>query len=328
MIRWLCVTLFLLAALVGIAQVNVSGIVLEKGPDTPLAGASIVLRNAEGKIKKFATSDAKGEFSLSVPELKGYTVDVAMMSFAKQTINLDSAKFPLTVKMEVAATVLKEVAVKADRIREQGDTITYNVGSFAQAQDRSIGDVLKRMPGIDVAKSGKIQYQGEDINKFYIEGSDLLGGKYGIATNGISHDDVGAVEVMENHQPMQVLSGISFSDKAAINLKLKNKAKATWTFHGDAGAGCSWQPEGVVWDGEIFAMAVMPGFQNMKLRLFAQRDELGDSSRLHAGTGRKARHQRRKCQGLYFGKGLCLSAPAERNLQQMDYGQSNDSYHF
>lgn len=106
--------------------------------------------------------------------------------------------------------MLKEVAVKADRIREQGDTITYNVGTFAQAQDRSIGDVLKRMPGIDVSNSGKIQYQGEDINKFYIEGSDLLGGKYGIATNGINHDDVGAVEVMENHQPMQVLSGISF----------------------------------------------------------------------------------------------------------------------
>ena len=137
------------------------------------------------------------------------------------------------------------------------------VGTFAQAQDRSIGDVLKRMPGIDVSNSGKIQYQGEDINKFYIEGSDLLGGKYGIATNGINHDDVGAVEVMENHQPMQVLSGISFSDKAAINLKLKNKAKATWTFHGDAGGGYSWQPEGAVWDGELFAMAVMPGFQNI-----------------------------------------------------------------
>ncbi|WP_290385435.1 hypothetical protein [uncultured Duncaniella sp.] len=119
------------------------------------------------------------------------------------------------------------------------------------------------MPGINVESSGKIQYQGEDINKFYIEGSDLLGGKYGIATNGISHEDVGAVEVMENHQPMQVLSGISFSDKAAINLKLKNKAKATWTFHGDAGGGYSWQPEGAIWDGELFAMAVMSNFQNI-----------------------------------------------------------------
>jgi len=112
--------------------------------------------------------------------------------------------FSLSVQLEPGTTLLKEVTVKADRIREQGDTITYNVGSFAQQQDRSISDVLKRMPGINVEQSGKIQYQGGVINKFYIEGSDLLGGKYGIATNGISHEDVGAAEVMENHQPMQV----------------------------------------------------------------------------------------------------------------------------
>ena len=196
----------MMAAFYTAAQVNVSGIVVEEGGNEPLPGASVILRNEEGKIKKYATSNSKGEFSISSPTIKGYTIDVSMMSFAKQTIKLDSVKLPLTIVMKAAATLLKEVAVKADRIREQGDTITYNVGSFAQVQDRSIGDVLKRMPGIDVAQNGKIQYQGEDINKFYIEGSDLLGGKYGIATNGINHDDVGAVEVMENHQPMQVLS--------------------------------------------------------------------------------------------------------------------------
>lgn len=261
--RLIFILAFVLAALTGAAQVNVSGVVVEEGSNEPLTGASVILRNSQGKIKKYATTDDKGKFSISTSEIKGYTLDVSMMSFAKQTVKLDSVQLPITIIMKASATMLKEVAVKADRIREQGDTITYTVGTFAQAQDRSIGDVLKRMPGIDVSKTGKIQYQGEDINKFYIEGSDLLGGKYGIATNGINHDDVGAVEVMENHQPMQVLSGISFSDKAAVNLKLKNKAKATWTFHGDAGGGYSWQPEGAVWNGELFAMAVMPGFQNI-----------------------------------------------------------------
>lgn len=245
------------------AQVNVIGKVIDKESNEPLVGASVIVKGADGKIKKFASSKSDGDFSITMPSVSGCRLEVTMMSFAKQSIPLDSVSFPLTVYMEPGTTLLKEVTVKADRIREQGDTITYNVGSFAQQQDRSIGDVLKRMPGIDVANNGKIQYQGEDINKFYIEGSDLLGGKYGIATNGISHEDVGAVEVMENHQPMQVLSGISFSDKAAINLKLKNKAKATWTFHGDAGGGYSWQPEGAIWDGELFAMAVMLGFQNI-----------------------------------------------------------------
>ncbi|MBO4963359.1 MAG: carboxypeptidase-like regulatory domain-containing protein [Prevotella sp.] len=261
--RILIVYLFGLLPLIATAQVNVSGKVVDRTANEPLAGASVIVKGADGKIKKFASTKADGAFTMQVASVNGCRLEVAMMGFVKQSLPLDGASFPLTVYMEEGSTVLKEVTVKADRIREQGDTITYNVGSFAQAQDRSIGDVLKRMPGIDVAKNGKIQYQGEDINKFYIEGSDLLGGKYGIATNGISHNDVGAVEVMENHQPMQVLSGISFSDKAAINLKLKNKAKATWSFHGDAGGGWSWQPEGAIWDGELFAMAAMAGFQNI-----------------------------------------------------------------
>lgn len=255
--------LCLCVALACVAQVNVTGTVFDKENDEPLAGASVIVKGADGKIKKFSTSKADGAFALSLPSVAGCRLEVSMMSFAKQTLPLDSVSFPVKVYLVPGNTLLKEVTVKADRIREQGDTIKYNVGSFAQEQDRSIGDVLKRMPGINVEKSGKIQYQGEDINKFYIEGSDLLGGKYGIATNGINHEDVGSVEVMENHQPMQVLSGISFSDKAAINLKLKNKAKATWTFHGDAGGGYAWQPQGAIWDGEVFAMAVMPKFQNI-----------------------------------------------------------------
>lgn len=263
MTRLISYILFLIVAASAVAQVNVLGTVVDKESNEPLTGASVIVKGADGKIKKFTTSKGDGGFAMSLPTVEGCRLEVTMMSFTKQSIPLDSVAFPLTVYMEPGATVLKEVTVKADRIREQGDTITYNVGSFAQQQDRSIGDVLRRMPGINVEQSGKIQYQGEDINKFYIEGSDLLGGKYGIATNGISHEDVGAVEVMENHQPMQVLSGISFSDKAAINLKLKNKAKATWSFHGDAGGGYSWQPDGAIWDGELFAMAVMPNFQNI-----------------------------------------------------------------
>lgn len=255
--------LYFLCAASAAAQVSVTGKVIDKENNEPLTGASVIVKGSDGKIKKYTTSKADGGFTMTIPSVSGCRIEVSMMSFGKQSLPLDSISLPVTVYMEPGSIKLKEVAVKADRIREQGDTLTYSVSSFAQSQDRSIGDVLKRMPGISVEKSGKIQYQGEDINKFYIEGSDLLGGKYGIATNGINHEDVGAVEVMENHQPMQVLSGLSFSDKAALNLKLKNKAKATWTFHGDAGGGYSRQPQGAVWDGEMFAMAVMPSFQNI-----------------------------------------------------------------
>ncbi len=60
--RLLFIIAFALAALNGVAQVNVSGVVVEEGTNEPLTGASVILRTAEGKIKKYATSDANGKF--------------------------------------------------------------------------------------------------------------------------------------------------------------------------------------------------------------------------------------------------------------------------
>lgn len=211
----------LFIALCAYSQWNVTGKVAEKNTGKILAGANVMVKDIDGKLLKFTITSNDGTFNIKMPiaaEKKLY-INVSMMGMKTYSAPLQQSTNHLYIQMEEDTKELKEVVVKADRIRENGDTVVYLVSSFAQKQDHTIGDVLQRIPGIDVAVDGKIQYQGIDINKFYIEGSDLLGGKYGIATNGISYDDIASVEVMENHQPMQVLQNITFSDKAAINLK-------------------------------------------------------------------------------------------------------------
>ena len=262
--RIICILSFLLMTCSAFAQKEVTGRLTDKQTGEALVGANVMVKNAEGKLVKFATTRDDGTFLIKLSAWsKGMTIHVSMVGMKTYTAPLTEEIKKLDIRMEEDTQELKEVIVKASRIRENGDTITYRVSGFAQKQDRSIGDVLQRMPGIDVASNGKIQYQGTDINKFYIEGSDLLGGKYGIATNGISHDAIGAVEVLENHQPMQVLSGLSFSDQAAINLKLKDKAKATWLLNGHIGGGWSNQPKEGLWNGEAFLMAVMANYQTI-----------------------------------------------------------------
>ncbi|MDE6008658.1 MAG: TonB-dependent receptor [Muribaculaceae bacterium] len=233
-------------------KTTVAGTILEETSGSPVPGANIVVKS-NGKMKAFASSDEDGKFSLAIQKnLPDLSITVSAAGYKTYSSPLNYADSPLTVILADGALQLKEVVVKSKPITAEGDTLTYTVSSFAQSQDRSIGDVLRRMPGIDVAESGKIKYQGSEINKFYIEGSDLLEGKYGIATNGIDHRDVGAVEVMENHQPIRVLQGYSISDQAAINLKLKDQAKAKLTGHGMIGAGAATQPHGFVWDTEGF----------------------------------------------------------------------------
>lgn len=244
------------------AENLITGSVVQTSDKSPISGANILIKDANGKILAYGVSATNGHFSIKLSSTsEKLFISAAMIGYKSYSAPLALDGKPLVIKMEKGALQLQEVVVKANRIRENGDTITYTVNSFAQRQDRTIGDVLKRMPGIDVTNNGKIQYQGIDINKFYIEGNDLLGGKYGIATNGISYDDIGAVEVMENHQPMQVLRGLSFSDQAAINLKMKNKSKATLLVHGTLAEGFSEQPKGLLWQGDIFTMMVTGKYQ-------------------------------------------------------------------
>ncbi len=84
------------------------------------------------------------------------TIHVTIMGYRSYSAPLEFDGNPIVIRLEEGTFQLREVTVKADPIRESGDTITYTVGSFAQKQDRTIGDVLKRMPGIDVAKNGEV----------------------------------------------------------------------------------------------------------------------------------------------------------------------------
>ena len=133
-----------------------------------------------------------------------------------------------TIKMQEQAVALKEVKVTPQRIRAEGDTLTYSVAGFKQKQDRSIADVIAKMPGLEVQPNGSIKYQGKTINKFYIEGMDLLGGKYAMASENLSADKVKSVQVYENHQPVKALKNVQFSEQAALNLVLKDDAKNVW----------------------------------------------------------------------------------------------------
>jgi hypothetical protein len=77
------------------------------------------------------------------------------------------------------------------------------------------------MPGVEVNKDGTILYQGEAINKFYVNGKDLMEGGYGTINNSLPKDAVQKVEIMENHQPVKILQDKVASENAAINVKLK-----------------------------------------------------------------------------------------------------------
>lgn len=59
----------ILATVIAEAEVNVSGTVIDKENNAPLVGASVIIKDAYGKIKKFASSKVNGSFEMTVPSV-------------------------------------------------------------------------------------------------------------------------------------------------------------------------------------------------------------------------------------------------------------------
>lgn len=234
MLKIICLLIFLSALSVSAQTVVTGKIVDSNGEAVP---SVIVKRYIAGhKMRGYTCSSSDGSFCIKA-EI-GDMLEFSMLGFKSQRIEIEGGMKPLIVKMSDDAIKLKEVTVKSDKVHEHGDTISYIVGAYANGNDRSIGDVIAKIPGFDVDKStGKISYEGKPISKFYIEGLDMLGGKYGTATNTLPQGEVGSVQVLRNHKPIRVLEDFTFTDDAAVNIKMKSSAKTHWVTSWKAGGG-------------------------------------------------------------------------------------------
>ena len=224
--RLLYIILYMMLAASASAQVKVTGRVINL-QNKPVSDVIVKLMNGT-KTLAFTSSNAKGEYAL---ELKSaptgeVTLQFNHISYEKESERLSLKERVTKVDMVLTpkAVSLKEVTVKATPLWQRGDTLSHNLASFLGKGDVTLEDGLKRLPGVDVAKSGAISYMGTPISQFNIEGLDMLGGKYNLATRNIPADYVTQVEIVRNHHSRRVEKDVP-SNEVSMNIKLAKKAK-------------------------------------------------------------------------------------------------------
>ena len=218
------------------AQKTVTGKITDSQGD-PLPSASVTIEEpGNDAIIAYGISNSKGEYKVTFTSAES-SVDLKVKAFnhKSQTKNISNENQNINFKLDGETTEIQEVRLKTRLITKRGDTIAYDLNAFDSKADRTLSDVLKKIPGIEVNTDGSILYQGEPINKFYVNGKDLMEGGYGTINNSLPKDAVSQVQVMENHQPVKILQDKVPSENAAINVKLKNKV--TMTGRGEVGAG-------------------------------------------------------------------------------------------
>jgi hypothetical protein len=234
---------------VSYAQTTINGRIVDE-QQLPIAGANVIIYQAgTTKLLSYAISDEEGRYQVSFTTLAdSILLEVSLLGYAKKQQSLRNTNQTIHLTLAESAEQLKEIVVKAPPIVHSNDTVSYNVSSFQTKDDRVIADVLAKLPGIEILDDGRILYQGRPIQKYYIEGLDLLKGKYNLANQNLPAGTVEQVQILENHQPIQILDSIQFSDEASLNIKLRNDVTVT----GSANLGAGVSP--TLWSANVTPM--------------------------------------------------------------------------
>lgn len=256
--RYSLLFIFLLfVSITGFAQIEIQGTVKDIQSEDPLGSSTVVLSPiGKTNILGYGISDSQGKFKVKVnTELDSLLIKISSLGYETFEKKIEAKDQNLEIFLDPKLESLEEIFLRKPPIVQRGDTLIFDPNAFKSAKDRSIQDVLAKMPGIEIQATGEIHYQGKPINKFYVEGLDLMGGQYGMISNNLSADKVKSVEIIENHQPLKVLDSIEPSDQAAINLKLKNNV----TLSGNAEVGAGATPG--LWYANLTPMFFFKNFQ-------------------------------------------------------------------
>ncbi|MDR2127375.1 MAG: hypothetical protein LBP63_11185 [Prevotellaceae bacterium] len=242
-----------------VSQTVISGNVKNSKGEFVVATVTVQSQSSVA-ISGFTSTNDAGNYSLTYKgTADSIKITVSGINIGKHQKTVINRSAQVDFIIEEKPLMIKEATVAAQKIQQTGDTLNYAVGAYTEQTDRVIGDALKKMPGIEVEDNGRIKYNGREINN--VEDMDLLQGRYGIAVNNIPANHVSTVQILENHQPIKALKDRVFSENAAINLKLKDKAKGTISINALAGTGY----EPILWQSELVAMYFAGKMQNMSM---------------------------------------------------------------
>ncbi len=236
---------------------------LKDNNGNPVVAVTVTLKNNENKLVSFKNRDEKGYFEFRLTEstvVNQFFIEINYLGFKKIRI-VANATTTNNILMEAQNINLAEIEIKSTaKVRSRGDTIKYDVAAFKKPEDWTIGEVISRMPGMEVDAKGQIKYNGKSISNLYINGDNLLDDKYSIGTKAIPTNMVKTIEVMQNHQPTRALQNKVLSDNIALNLVIADDAKIKAINQLKTGLGLPKQ-----YDGELTNIAFNDKFKSLNV---------------------------------------------------------------
>ncbi len=201
-----------------------------------------VLLKSGGETIDFTTTDNEGAYLFDLPALGKYSLSLSYIGYHSQIEVVEilsqptqlSKNFILNEKTEL----LRAVTVVGEKLqaRIKNDTISYNVDLVSNGTEENLGELMDKLPGVDVDADGKVLANGKKIDHFLVNGQKFFDNQEQLATKNLSAEMVSKIDLINNYKTNENLS-LQNSGETALNIELKEDyvGKLTGNLKGQGG---------------------------------------------------------------------------------------------
>jgi uncharacterized membrane protein YgcG len=197
-----------------------------------LKDASITVLDArDSSLEVFGLAKADGTFSIVNIGFGAMIVQVKFNGYETFTKNITFAASNSSVnlgdiKLIPAANELAGVTVTQSAMRMKGDTAEFNASSFKTKPNAVAEDLIRKMPGMEVAKDGSIKSQGEAVQRVLVDGKRFMGDDPKLATRNLPPDVIDKIQVFDDMSDQAKFSGFDDGNRVkTLNITTKKDKK-------------------------------------------------------------------------------------------------------
>lgn len=287
------VLLFFLVSAVAVQAQDIKGKLIDSSDNRPLAGATLTLSKVKDSTVVFkAVSDNKGAFNFKSLPIDSFILKVSFVGYdayskllKTQSPELDLGVIAVPKEIKQLSDVV--VVSKTPPTQQKGDTTQFNASQFKVNPDATTEDLIKKMPGITVAKDGTVTAQGDQVKKVTVDGKDFFGDDATSALKNLPSAIVDKIQVFDRLSDQAQFTGFDDGNSVkAINIVTKSGLKNGQFGRVYAGYGTDDRYSG---GGNISffkgdrRLSFVGNFNNINQQNFASQDLLGVTS---GGGGR------------------------------------------
>jgi len=222
----------------------INGRVINAKDKKPVDYATIAVKSLkDSSIVASGQSNPDGTFSFKNIPAGNYRVIAAFLGLKTTNKNITVAKAAVNVgdiAMDDDGLNLNDVNVTAQvpTVVVKKDTLEYDAKSVKVRENAVVEDVLKKLPGVEVAKDGSIKAGGETVTRVKVDGKEFFGSDPLLATKNLPADMVDKIQVIDELSEQAQFTGVDDGSRSKIlNITTKSGMKKGYFGNSTVGYG-------------------------------------------------------------------------------------------